>query len=80
MAPRGVADLSGAAVRSLLHKTVGAVVLAACLACTGCSRADEAQNGRRWHGTQEIAQMSTFTKPSDEELRTRLAQEGTRSP
>jgi methionine-R-sulfoxide reductase len=41
----------------------------------GCSRADEAQNDRRSQGTQEIAQMSTFTKPSDEELRTRLTRE-----
>ena len=53
----------------------GAFVVAAGLACIGCSRADEAQNDRRSHGTQETAQMSTFTKPSDEELRTRLTRE-----
>jgi peptide methionine sulfoxide reductase MsrB len=57
------------------RRAVGAFVVAAGLVFIGCSRADEAQNDRRSHGTQEIAQMSTFTKPSDEELRTRLTRE-----
>ena len=53
----------------------GAMVAAACLASLVHGRAAAAQPDAPSSRTQEAGNMTTFSKPSDEELRKRLTRE-----
>jgi methionine-R-sulfoxide reductase len=57
------------------RRALRTIVAAACLASIGCARSDEPQQAQRSRATQEAGQMSTFKKPSDDELRKRLTRD-----